>query len=356
MQQKVLIVDDNPANVFVLQEMLEGLYRIETATNGEEALACVARSRPDIVLLDVMMPGIDGYETCRRMRALPGLGHSKIIMVSAKAMVSERVKGYEAGADDYVVKPFDHTELLAKLRVYGRLKSVEEMDGMKSDLLRLLSHETFTPLNGVMGPLQLLREDKELSEEEREEWIETAYQSALRLGRLCEKALSLGSMRGGEWKLRPAEVDLAGLAQEAIEACAARAAERGVVVERQGVAAAPLAGDPAWLVRTIGDVLDNAIGASAEGGSVVVQVERDEHGVRVVVSDQGTGIDPQFLPRVFDAWSARDVAHHSEGHGLSLAIARHVVEAHGGAITCESTPGAGSRFTIALPQGGVALE
>ena len=123
---RLLIVDDHPTNIFCLKELLEDDYQLTTAMSGEEALALAPVCRPDLVLLDVMMPGIDGYETCRRLRALPELHHTKILMVSARAMLQERMQGYEAGADDYIVKPFEEEELLAKIRVYVRLTPIDE--------------------------------------------------------------------------------------------------------------------------------------------------------------------------------------------------------------------------------------
>jgi CheY-like chemotaxis protein len=134
-QDRILIVDNNPVNVAILEEMLGEGCHLATAASGEEALALTSDFRPDLILLDIMMPGIDGYETCRRIRATPALRHTKIIMVSAKALVAERLQEYEAGADDYVTKPFEEEELLAKVRVYLRLKSIEEVDQLKYDIL-----------------------------------------------------------------------------------------------------------------------------------------------------------------------------------------------------------------------------
>ncbi len=120
MQQsdRILIVDDHPINIEILEELLEDDYQLATATSGEEALAIAPTFTPALILLDVMMPGIDGYETCRRIRATPDLSHTKIIMVSAKAMDSEQRQGYEAGADDYVTKPFNKHDLLTKVHAF----------------------------------------------------------------------------------------------------------------------------------------------------------------------------------------------------------------------------------------------
>lgn len=116
--KKVLIVDDNPINLEILEEMLSADYRLKFAQTGREAIETAAAFQPNVVLLDVMLPDIDGLAVCRRLRQLPGLGDSAIIMLSAKAMPSEEAEGFEAGADEYITKPFDENELIAMLREY----------------------------------------------------------------------------------------------------------------------------------------------------------------------------------------------------------------------------------------------
>ena len=123
-KNKILAVDDKPINLAVIAELLESQYDLRTVSAGMDALKVAREFLPDIILLDIMMPGMDGYEVCRRLRADSTLRHTKIIIVSAKAMISERLKGYQAGADDYVIKPFNEDELLAKIRVYLRLTPI----------------------------------------------------------------------------------------------------------------------------------------------------------------------------------------------------------------------------------------
>jgi len=113
-QKKILVVDDDPNNIVIVEELLGDDYDLKTATTGEEALEIALDFLPDIILLDIMMPGIDGYDVCRRLREHSSLRYTKIIMVSAKAMVSERLKGYEVGANDYLTKPFEEDELLER--------------------------------------------------------------------------------------------------------------------------------------------------------------------------------------------------------------------------------------------------
>ena len=123
MKDRILIVDDCRVNVRILVELLRDEYRLETAASGEECLAKLIGFSPELVLLDIMMPGLDGYEVCRRIKDSPLGGFTQVILVSGRASAAERLKGYDAGADDYVVKPFDHDELLAKVRTHFRLRN-----------------------------------------------------------------------------------------------------------------------------------------------------------------------------------------------------------------------------------------
>jgi len=127
-KKRVLAVDDNEFNIEIIKELLDDEYNLKTATTGEKALEVAVDFRPDIILLDIMLPGMDGYEVCQQIRANPALRHTRIIMVSAKAMTSERIEGYEAGANVYIAKPFDGDELLTKIRKELHLAALEKVE------------------------------------------------------------------------------------------------------------------------------------------------------------------------------------------------------------------------------------
>lgn len=205
---KILIVDDNSTNIEILEEYLEVDYELAIATSGEEALQKAPAFQPALILLDIMMPGIDGYEVCRRIRAHPQLRQAKIIMVSAKAMLTERLEGYAAGADDYITKPFDEEELLAKVRVYLRLKAAEASDQLKGGLLALLGHKACTPLTGIISPVEMLLENEDMDLENQRALLKLAYNSAKKLQSLFEKALLLSEIKVGKTPLRLESTDL----------------------------------------------------------------------------------------------------------------------------------------------------
>jgi CheY-like chemotaxis protein len=123
--KRILVVDDNPTNLDIFREMLEGQYDVLTASDGREAIRMAERHCPRVILLDVMLPGMDGYETCRRLRNVPDMDHARIVMVSAKAMPSERQEGFSAGADAYITKPFDESELMEAIRSHEVFESVD---------------------------------------------------------------------------------------------------------------------------------------------------------------------------------------------------------------------------------------
>ena len=355
-KDKILIVDDNATNVEILEEILHDEYVLETAGSGEEALEKAGHFYPSLILLDIMMPGIDGYETCRRIRMNPSLRHAKIIMVSAKAMVSERLDGYAAGADDYITKPFVEDELLAKVRVYIRLRSVEEIDQLKTSMLGLLSHETRTPMNGILPPLELVIADEDLDAQERKTWLQTAYDSAVRLQALFEKVMMLCEMKSGQWAFELHEADVSAVVQRVVETFRSRAAERGVQIEYQCEGPVTVEMDVDHFDFVIEAMLDNAIRFGPEGQPVQVTVQHADRHCDIRVTDQGEGPSADLVPHLFDEFHSSDIEHHSEGHGLSLAIARQIVLHHNGALAFDRHEGSGTTFFVRLPDASLALR
>ncbi len=349
-RHKILGVDDNATNIAILEELLGEEYILETASSGEEALARATTFQPELVLLDIMMPGIDGYETCRRLRQDPALRHIKIIMVSAKAMLAERLKGYEVGADDYVTKPFDDVELLSKVQVYLRLKSAEEVDQLKSNVLALLGHETRTPLNGLIGPAEMLMSDDDMDADGRKVLAEMIYRNATRLHQLFEKVMMLSALRSGKVDLEMEDADLVEVVRDAVEDIQEAATSRKVKIEATFTESLLATFARTRLRMVFGAILDNAVRFSLEGGSVEIRGTTEDGCCVIAVTDHGKGIAPDFVPHVFDAFTDADTRHHTEGQGLSLAIARHTVELHGGTIDAQSVPGRQTTLSIRLPQ------
>ncbi|MBI4601285.1 MAG: hybrid sensor histidine kinase/response regulator [Planctomycetes bacterium] len=351
---RILAVDDDPINASIIEEIFGGHCKLEVASSGEQAISSARGFRPDVVLLDIMMPGIDGYEVCRRIRADAALRHTKIILVSAKALVAERLRGYEAGADDYVTKPFDEDELKAKVEVYLRLKRVEEVDQLKTETLELVSHEVHTPLTGIIPVAELLLADQEMSAEERRQFLESIARNAKALHRLFTKAMLLLNLKTGRTELEKEPLDLRPLLSEAVEGARALDLERGVEVDLEAAGALPVRGDASHLKLALDAVLENAVRFSPASGTVKLTALGKGKTIEISVADSGPGIDAAVMPRIFDGFSVSDVRHHTKGTGLSLALCRCILRAHGGDIAASSPPGGGATVTITLPAGEAA--
>lgn len=352
---RVLGVDDNARNLAILRRTLARECELVTASSGEEALTLAPRFHPDIVLLDIMMPEIDGYETCRRLRAHPDTASAKIILVSAKALTAERLEGYAAGADDYVVKPFDPDELVAKVRVYSKLKSVEEVDRLRGDLLTLLSHGTRTPLTTILSPLPMLLMGENLTPEQRR-LLQMVESGATRLLRLIENGSFLARLRAGDLPFAPVETAIA----DALHAAADRASESATdrrVTTRVDVDGAPVANaDPAMLGQALDALLDNAIRFSPAAGTVRLRGWAADGRAEIAVSDSGPGVPENQRAHVFDPLTVADVRVHSGGQGMGLAIARAIAEMHTGQLWLDATAETGATFRLQLPLAATATE
>ncbi len=348
---RILAVDDTRTNLRIIQEALDDAFDLCLASSGEEALALSESFSPDIVLLDIVMPGIDGYETCRRIRRHPELQHVKIIMVSSQAGIDDRLRAYEAGANDYLIKPFERRELLAKIQVYLRLKSTEEVERFKADVITLLGHEMRTPLTTMLGPAKMLLDDCELPAPERQQLARLIYLGAKRLHELVEKAQLLGSLWSGTWKPSRQPVELLTVIRPALDRTIRRAMAREIRVIEDLAPCPGVSVDPHGIDQVVTSILDNALRFSPDGGEIRVTLRVLEGTVGLMISDQGPGIHPDFLPRVFDAFAKSDIHHHDAGQGLSMAIAQQIVQHHGGSLNVESTPGQGATFRLELPLG-----
>ena len=346
---KVLAVDDDPLNLNILEEIIGDQYDMISVESGEEALAILPKFCPDLILLDIMMPGIDGYKVCRRIRQNERYKFTKIILVSGKSLVSERLKGYEVGADDYVAKPFVAEVLEAKIRVFLRLKHTEEMDRIKTELLMLFSHETRTPLNGIISMSEFLQSDSSLSEKVRGH-IRVISDSGYRLLDFVEKASTLCNLKYNS-KLNTQKESISNYLKSALTIVEYNLDNRNkkVSLDFNVNNDAELACDWNLVIKAFQFVLDNAVKFSPDNGVVKVELDTDQSCCHVRIANQGEGIPPEWINKIFDEFAIRDILHHNKGLGLSLAITRYIMELHGGEISVESEPDQGATFTLTFP-------
>ncbi len=344
---KILIVDDIVQNIEIIKTFLEDTYILDSAESGEEALEKVPVFKPDLILLDIKMPGMDGYEVCSAIRKNEEYKHIKIMMVSALTMIEERLKGYENGADDYITKPFIAEELEAKINVFLNLKRTTEVDKLKSDLLALFSHETRTPLNTIIGMSSLLLEDEEIDEDTKST-ISMIHESGNQLHQFVEKTSFLCNLKSTQYVEKTNEKVLSQL-RNVFASLQEIMSIKGVEISCDIDQELQFEGDWFMLYEILGYVLHNAIKFSPEKGVISITHKKDTDFIYLIFSDQGPGIMQDWINRIFDEFAIQDLMHHQKGQGLSLAITKHVMRLHDGFIKAENSPEQGAIFTLGFP-------
>jgi two-component system sensor histidine kinase/response regulator len=354
MPETILIVDDTPANLGVLVETLGTAgYNLMVAEDGEEALAQTEQTQPDLVLLDVMMPGIDGFETCRRLKLREATRDIPVLFMTALNEIGDKVKAFSAGGVDYITKPIEHEEALARVRTHLTLRrlrrALEEQLALKERFMRIAGHDLRNPLCLILMAADLARRQHH-GPSGVGKYLENISDSATQMRRIIDTFLELRAT--GTNSGLAGRVDL-GLLGDAVVRQHAHAAERKrIAVATDFAAGLPLArGDAGLAYQACTNFLSNALKFTPLGGSITVRTfPRAEH-VRVAVHDSGPGIPEGERPLLFREHvrlSPRPTAG-EETHGIGLAIVKHLVESQAGTVGAEFPAAGGSVFWFELP-------
>jgi signal transduction histidine kinase len=364
---RILLVDDNADMRDYMRRLLGERWHVETASDGVEGLAAAFRDPPDLVLADVMMPGLDGFGLLRELRADPRTRTVPVVMVSARAGEEARVEGLEAGADDYLIKPFSARELVARVGTQlamGRLRArteeaLREADRRKDEFLALLAHELRNPLMPIRLGAEILRSAGNMpAPAERARAV--IDRQVTYMVRLIDDLLDVSRIPRGKLDLRSERMDLGAVVRVAVED------RRGTFEASRlsldlSVPEAPvwIMGDGARIAQVVGNLLQNALKFTDAGGRVGVRLEIQDDAAVVRVADTGIGIAPSELTRIFEPFSQVDqsIGRSRGGLGLGLALVKGLVGLHGGNIRVHSEgPGLGSEFFVTLPLALAAVE
>lgn len=362
---RILAVDDTRDNLILVQTILESEgYEIDLVTDGAAALQKVEQSPPDLILLDVMMPGMDGYEVTRRIRNNPDLSYIPILLITA-FHESSVVEGLDGGADDFIRKPFDTDELLARVRSLLRLKhSIDEQQKMtrqREDFVSRLTHDLRTPLVAADRMLALFEQETfcKISPEMKQA-IAVMIRSNQNLMQMVNTLLEVYRFEAGKKTLNWEDCNLPQIAEEVVSELTPLANEKSLtlkidtsLLEELGDNAGVVLGDHLELRRVLNNLIGNAIKFTDTGGIEVRIFETsatatNKDGVTIEVADTGYGIAPEDQATIFERF--RQGRNKRSGSGLGLHLSRRIVEAHGGTIEVASEPGKGSKFTVKLPK------
>ncbi|MTJ15102.1 hybrid sensor histidine kinase/response regulator [Anabaena sp. UHCC 0187] len=364
-KDRILSVDDVQDNLDLVRRLLEGEeYHIDSVTNGQMALEKVAEFPPDLIILDVMMPGMNGYEVTRRIRNNPEIHYIPILLLTAfdKASV---VEGLDAGADDFIRKPFDTEELLARVRSLLRLKhSIDEqrkMTRQREDFVSRLTHDLRTPLVAANRMLSLFLQEVFCPiSPKMKEMINVMIRSNDNLLEMVNNLLEVYRFEAGKKSLNCESCNLTTIATEVVSELTPLALEKNLILkldthelsqtENNG---GIVQGDRLELRRVCNNLIGNAI-KFTDTGSIEIRIfetlcpSNDSHEVILEVQDTGYGIAAEDQGTIFERF--RQGGNKRSGSGLGLHLSQCIVEAHGGRIECSSELGKGSIFTVRLPK------
>jgi len=371
----ILIVDDDEKNITLLKAYLQAeKYKIFQALNGEEALKMVNDFNPDLILLDVMMPGIDGFEVCTRLKTEEKTKMIPVVMVTALKERADRIKALEAGADDFLSKPVDRTALLARVKSLLRVKSyhdellksykeialknerLKELERIKEGLTHMIIHDLNNPLSAIYGNLEMIKvENQNLSETELDT-IDKCLAYSLGLRQMIQGLLDIHRMEEG--KLQPVKelTNVTEMLADLMEQFIARAEMDQISLTFSNSGEVPSVRiDPNLIKRVIANLLSNAIRHTPEGGEIEVTTGflAEKNSIAFSVKDNGNGLAPEYHQRIFDKFEQvelKDSGVKVGTGGLGLAFCKMAVEAHGGEIWVESEgEGKGSIFYFIIP-------
>ena len=371
----ILIVDDEEVNVKLIKGMFAPEnYNLISASSGSEALSMLAPNRPDLILLDVMMPEMDGFETCRTIKLDKNTRTIPVLMVTALSEKEHRLKALDCGADDFLSKPVDKTELKIRVKSLLRIKEyhdelieryeeiekknvqLHELEEFKDGLLHMIVHDLNNPLSAISGNIELLLLDKENFNKTQSVAAANCLSSCQDLKEMVKQLLDINKMENKKLQLNKEETDLASLIDDTLNKLLERVEEKQIsinFVHANGISTIPI--DSCLIRRVVSNLIDNGIRHTPKGGHIEVSyvLEKSKNNLCVSIRDTGMGLDAAYHQKIFNKFEQVKLKRRGVSvgtAGLGLAFCKLAVEAHGGLIWVESEgEGKGSTFRFTIP-------
>ena len=361
----ILVVDDIGANLKLLGDILNGGgYHIRPVTDGEMALKVAEKETPGLILLDIMMPGMSGYKVCRQLKENPGLKEVPVIFISALSDSYDIVKALNLGGVDYITKPFQAEEVIARVNTHYKLyqqslelkkqrKELQELNATKDKFFSIIAHDLRGPFNGFLGLTQLMAEELEnLTSEEIKDFTLSMRNSAADMFRLLENLLEWARMQQGLITFNKQVDQLAPIVDESIAIILEPAKIKGIEINLDIPADITVFADRNILQTVIRNSVSNALKFTHKGGKIKVSAKATNHNnVEISIEDTGIGMSSKMIDDLFrlDVQTNRKGTEGEPSSGLGLILCKDFIEKHGGKIWVESEEGKGSIFLFTIP-------
>jgi two-component system sensor histidine kinase/response regulator len=364
---KILLVDDNPINIRVAAKMLRSKnYNISFSQSGQEAIQKAIQVDFDLILLDIMMPEMDGYEVCKILKTHPDTKNIPIIFLTAKTETENVVRAFELGGADYVTKPFNGQELLSRVETHIHLKKtmealkdtnnqLQESNNTKDKMFSIISHDLLGPFGSIKESLEMIaNKEVEMDQDSMHEFIKATWTSIGNSYSLLENLLYWARNQQGKMVYNAKAIDVNKVVHETYGLLAGVAKNKSISLKTNLLKAYQANADKNAVKTILRNLVSNAIKFTKSGGTIITKVsDYNEDFLVVSVKDTGVGMDSQTAESLFNGkeknqpkWGTKG----EKGVGLGLVISKEFVERPGGKIWAESQPAAGSTFYFTLPK------
>ena len=371
----ILVIEDNPATLSLLFTLFdEAGFEVLVSQDGESAMASARVAQPDIILLDVLLGGIDGFETCQRLKNCLETKEIPIIFMTALTRTVDKVKGFELGAVDYITKPIEPEEVLMRVKthlmlqrlqrdlqtrnkdLHAALEREQDLNKLKSRFISMASHEFRTPLATIRSSGNLVRRYMKLLqaqngiEGEIDEELAVIEHAVKQMTATLDEILTLSRSEAGKITFSPISFDLRELCQNIIARFTSITASSHSFRFCNGSKQVQIVADPKLLDQILSNLLSNAAKYSSPGSTIICQLAENTHGAILSVKDEGIGISEEDQKHLFEAFRRGTNVRHIPGTGLGLSIVKQFVDLHEGTISVESQPEVGTTFTLTFPR------
>lgn len=361
----VLVVDDNPKNVQIIALLLRDLkYKIIIAVNGKSAIDLVERARPDLILMDVMMPGMDGFEACQIIKTKPENENIPVIFLTALSEKVNIVKGFDAGGVDYITKPFNKEELISRIKTHLELKFTRdemqqmtnhlvELNSIKDKMFSVIGHDLRSPLGSIKMTLDFLKSDsgQQYKIEDFRNSVSLLAQTTDEVFGLLENLLGWAKSQSGNLSVVPENVQVSELVNSVYLLHKGSFNHKSITFENNVDKESLVYADMNMLKTILRNLISNAIKYTPAGGTITIHSKELNDFTRIIVTDNGLGISVEDIPKLFDEKQHLTTygTNKESGSGLGLILCQSFVKSNNGRLMVESEQGKGSSFIIELP-------
>lgn len=359
-KETILHIDDDEANRYAVRRILEksGFYIIEAST-GHEGIDLARRALPDLIILDIKLPDINGFEVCKILKADEETNKISVLQTSASFVSSDnKVTGLESGADGYLAQPIEAAVLVATVKSLLRIRKAEKTayEAMRSreEVLAIVSHDLRNPLSFIMLQVRLMEGQLNKGKATPEEVInkmKKVNNSCLKMNRLIQDLLDVSNLDQGNFEPNIKSFPLHQLFDDVnmYYEDIAMQSEVSLLTNLNGLGDVEFNGDKERLQQVLSNLISNSLKFTPSGGEVSMNLEQHNNQIYISVSDTGSGINSKDLPHVFNRyWQGHP--ERKSGYGIGLSIVKGITEAHGGTIHIQSEEGKGTTVTLKLPQ------